>query len=241
MSRRVPNHDSPTRAYVLDVDGTLYNQRAVRLRMFFRLLTQAGSRPLQAAGVWRALAAYRQAQEELRINCPECSSIDDEQTRWAAAKAGLSPDFVRACVREWMTEAPLDLLRPAMRADLLTFLDTARARGLRLAVWSDYPAAAKLEAMGLTRYFDVVVCAADAGIQRFKPHPRGLEVILERLGLQKDQIVYIGDRPEVDGAAARNAGVSCYIVGAKARANGTDQWTGVAGFRELLECVEGGG
>ncbi|MGH7295477.1 MAG: HAD family hydrolase [Polyangiaceae bacterium] len=93
------------------------------------------------------------------------------------------------------------------------FLEAARERGLRVGVLSDYPAAAKLEAMKLARYFDVVVCAQDAEVNRFKPDPAGIVEVLRRLDVAPDAALYVGDREEVDGAAASAAGVACAIVG----------------------------
>lgn len=44
-----------------------------------------------------------------------------------------------------------------------------------------------------------------------KPEPDGLFYILDQLGIDKSDCVYIGDSP-VDVATARNAGVSAYAV-----------------------------
>jgi FMN phosphatase YigB (HAD superfamily) len=136
-----------------------------------------------------------------------------------------------------MEDAPLDLLRPAIRVDLAGFLRAARGMGLRLAVWSDYPAARKLEALGLAEYFDIVVCAQDSAVRRFKPDPRGMEVLLERLSLSADEIIYIGDRPEVDGVAAMRAGVRCFIIGNTARPEHSGSFTSIKSFSEVLKWL----
>jgi FMN phosphatase YigB (HAD superfamily) len=198
---------------VFDVDGTLYRQRPVRMRMFARLLRSALIRPTETASVVRALRAYRQAQERLRDLCPDCESLAEEQIRAACRATGLPEPAMASYVAKWMEESPLDLLRPALRDGVVDLLAGCKRRGLRLAVWSDYPAAAKLKAMGLAGFFDVGICAQDAEVRRFKPDPRGLEVIMSRLGVSKDEVLYIGDRPEVDGVAAARAGVRCLIVG----------------------------
>lgn len=61
----------------------------------------------------------------------------------------------------------------------------------------------------LRDYFDVVVPADD--VERHKPAPDPLLVALERLGVEPDDAVYVGDSP-FDVAAARAAGVHSVAV-----------------------------
>ncbi len=112
-----------------------------------------------------------------------------------------------ACVAHWMEQEPLRLLARSMRKGVVELLGQAKQRGLRLAVWSDYPADRKLAAMGIRDWFDMVVTAQDPAVGRFKPDPAGLDLILSRWGIARDEALYIGDRPKVDGLAASRAGV----------------------------------
>ena len=223
-------------AIILDVDGTLYEQGSVRVRMLARLVTRTLRHPLQMSTVWRVLAAYRRAQEAMRDNCHDSLNVAEEQLRLACRTARVPESWAACHVSYWMEEVPLDLLRPAMRPGVVEFLRTAKATGLRLAVWSDYPAVQKLEAMGVREFFDVVVCAQDEGVQRFKPDPRGLEQILSRLSLPKEAAFYVGDRPEVDGVAARRAGIRALIVGGKPHSN-HEHWTSVKDFHDVLRRI----
>jgi FMN phosphatase YigB (HAD superfamily) len=74
-------------------------------------------------------------------------------------------------------------------------------------VCSDYPANAKLAAMGIERYFDCVVAAQDQEVGCFKPNPRILEVALDKLSVAPADALYAGDRPDGDGGAASRAGM----------------------------------
>lgn len=112
-----------------------------------------------------------------------------------------------------METAPLDLLADARTPGLIEFLTAARNSGQRIGAVSDYPAQAKLTALGVRDLFDVVVCAQDAGVQALKPEPAGILLALQQLGVTPDAAVYIGDRPEVDGEAARRAGVRFVWMG----------------------------
>ena len=82
----------------------------------------------------------------------------------------------------------------------------------------------------------VTVSAQDREVQKFKPSPRGLEVTIQRLGVEKHQVLYIGDRPEIDAAAASGTGIACVIIG---RQNVVDRrgWVEVSGYRELKEAI----
>ena len=214
--------EGAVRALVTDVDGTLYRQTPVRHRMALRLFRKALIQPRETAKVFRSIHAYRHAQESMRDTCPDCDNLAEEQIRLAAEACRLPEAVVARHVATWMESSPLTLLRSAMRQDVADCLEKARARGLRLAVWSDYPATSKLKALGMERLFHVVVCAQDLDVQRFKPDPRGLEVAVARLGVTKEDTIYIGDRPEVDGLAAVRAGVRHVIVGSSA-AKDTEQ------------------
>jgi HAD superfamily hydrolase (TIGR01509 family) len=203
---------SPLRAIVFDVDGTLYDQAPVRRAMFLRLMRFTLTHPAAGLRTLRMLRAYRKAQETLRHQSLGDDGMAAVQERLAAQAAGFTPDEVRACVSQWMERAPLDVLGEARRDGLMEALDAGRRRGLRFGVCSDYPAQAKLRALGLDTRFDVVVCAQDADVKRFKPDPRGLLVAASKLGVSPQETLYVGDRPDVDAVAADRAGMPSIIL-----------------------------
>src|SRR5208282_975422 len=157
------------------------------------------------------------AQEELRGSPGNGGGIADRQLQLASRHTGLAVEELRRMVALWMEERPLDLLAGAMWEGLETVLAGAKKRGLRLGVVSDYPAEKKLEAMGLRGYFETIVTAQDAEVQRFKPDVRSLEVALHRLDTRPEDALYVGDRPEVDAEAARRAGLACAILDPKGK------------------------
>jgi FMN phosphatase YigB (HAD superfamily) len=230
----VPAH---LKAIVFDVDGTLYRQDPVRLAMFFRLIGAHLHRPLAGVRTFRWLQAYRKAQERLRHESPNGNNLADRQLILASQWTGVPPWVLRSCVRRWMEEEPLDLLRPHLRDGLPELLDAAAGRALRLGVCSDYPASEKLAAMGIAGFFQAVVSAQDAEVQRFKPHPRILDVALHRLGVHEDEALYVGDRPEVDAETARQAGVACAIIGRRPLLNPTPGCLYLTSLHQLLDVI----
>jgi HAD superfamily hydrolase (TIGR01509 family) len=209
------------KAVVFDVDGTLYRQGPLRRAMAGRLLRAHLLHPRRGRQTLRALSAYRRAQEELRTE-PAGSDLAGAQLHLAAARCGLDDASVRAHVAEWMETAPLDLVARLKQPGLDELLSDLRSAGVRLAVLSDYDAAGKLDALGIARYFDVVVTAQQPDVGVFKPHPRGLRVVLERLGVEPADALYVGDRVDVDAAAAAAAGVPCVILLEEGRSGSPD-------------------
>jgi FMN phosphatase YigB (HAD superfamily) len=196
-------------AVLFDVDGTLYHQRRMRALMAIELASLALTQPLRAPRRWRVLAAYRKAQESLRAD-PLAGST---QLEVVAHRTGLTAVEVEQIVAEWMFERPLKYL-PACRAagvfELLRFL---RSRGVELGVLSDYPATAKLRALGLDGWFSVVLCSSDPEIGALKPDPRGFLAACEHWRIDPGDVLVVGDRFDVDAAGADAAGMPHVIIG----------------------------
>jgi putative hydrolase of the HAD superfamily len=204
---------SELKALIVDVDGTLYRQTLVRRGVLRRLVCEYIRQPGQGLLILRVLLAYRRAQESLRGLPPNWQDLAQEQLLLTCGLTGIGLEVVSASVSRWMEREPLKLLARSLHKGVLEFLRAAKESGLLLGVLSDYPPLAKLEAMGLTGFFEVAVSAQDPEVQMFKPNPRGLEVALRRLGVHNHQALYIGDRPEIDAVAASNAGIPWVAVG----------------------------
>jgi HAD superfamily hydrolase (TIGR01509 family) len=197
---------------LFDVDGTLYDQRPVRRSMSVRLVRSHALAPRRGLRTMRALRAYRRAQEAMRSTGFE-GDVEVEQVRRAASSANAQDAAVTALVTRWMEEEPLGVVAASARPALRELLDALAAREIRLAVVSDYPADRKLAALGVADRFDVVLSAQDPRVHAFKPNPKGLLVALDELGVAPADAVYVGDRIEVDGAAAHAAGMAFVLVG----------------------------
>jgi len=91
--------------------------------------------------------------------------------------------------------------------DVAPALRRLRGQGLRLAVISNSNGTlrAKLDRLGLTALFDLVVDSTEEGVE--KPDPRIFELALERLGAHAGKTVHVGDLYHVDVAGARAAGI----------------------------------
>lgn len=64
---------------------------------------------------------------------------------------------------------------------------------------------ANLRAIGLDHYFEAALAAREAGM--LKPDPRIFDLLLQRAGLDPNEVAHVGDDQEADVEGARGAGV----------------------------------
>ena len=89
-------------------------------------------------------------------------------------------------------------------ADAREVVPLLRENGIRLGVVSNFDGRLPrlLADAGLAEHFEAVVWSEDAEVE--KPHPAIFETLLERLALQPEQVLHVGDRrrDDVEGAHA---------------------------------------
>ncbi len=59
--------------------------------------------------------------------------------------------------------------------------------------------------LGLAPFFDVILISGDLGYR--KPHPSVFQELIDQLGVQSNQIAFVGDDPEADVTGAMRAGL----------------------------------
>jgi HAD superfamily hydrolase (TIGR01549 family) len=85
-----------------------------------------------------------------------------------------------------------------------------RAHGIKIGIFSDYPAEQKLAALEL--HADAIACATDSHINRFKPHPAGFTYLLGQLKVSASECLHIGDREDRDAICAQRSGCASLIL-----------------------------
>ncbi len=195
------------RAWLVDLDGTLYDARWLKLAM----LAELG---LLGAPDWRVVRQFRREHERLRAQAYAGKRTPfEEQLRRTAAALEAPPERVQAQVDEWMIRRPCKWIRAFRRRSLLAEIEDFRGAGGRTAVVSDYPAKQKLEALGASPLFDAVVANGEpGGPDRLKPAPDGLLLAAQALDVAPEDCLVLGDRADADGAAARAAGMAFRLV-----------------------------
>ena len=203
MSTFTPADWRDIRLVAFDVDGTLYRQRPLRLRMGRDIVIHTVAKcDLNAI---RVVSAYRRIRERLAVE----EVVDFERVLIAeTAKAtSMSPERVHAIVSEWIETRPLRYLRSCLFSGVPQLFAGLQRAGKKIGIFSDYPATEKLAAMGLAA--NHVVAASDVGL--LKPHARGLQSLMAAASATARDTLFIGDRVDRDGVAGQRAGVRTLI------------------------------
>ena len=204
------------RAVLFDLDGTLYRLRPMQLRMAFELslLPVRKRSPRRAARVWRRIRTFRKVREDLREQGRPEESLAELQVLETARRLDHAPVAIEHTVDEWMRRRPLRWVANYARHDLVGALARLKRLGLELGIYSDDPVEAKLRALGVDWAFPLQLCSTDPEINALKPHPGGFLRACEAWGLAPAEVLYVGDRADVDVAGARAAGMDCALIGA---------------------------
>lgn len=190
---------------VFDVDGTLYAQRPLRIRMlgalFLHTLTSGSLETI------KVLKHFRQIREELGNEGTQ--NFESTLLERTSRITGSPPEKVAQIVQEWIEIRPLAYLKACRYPGVTQVFQSLRSRGIKIGVFSDYPASQKLKTMDLEA--DFVVSAEDKAVGVLKPNPRGLMVLMERAQIPPSKTLMIGDRIDRDGEAAQRAGTLSLI------------------------------
>lgn len=199
------DHDKTAEAWLLDLDGTLYEAPWVKVMMGAELL-------LGGWGAVRPLRRFRREHEAIRDQGEPGDPFRLQLSRTAQA-LDMEQAKLERMVQQWMIERPGKWIARFKRGQLFDEIVAFRARGGKTAVVSDYPARSKLAALGATELFDAVVASGEpGGPRRLKPDPDGYLRAAEALGVSPDRCLVIGDRDDADGAAARSAGMQFRLM-----------------------------
>ena len=170
---------------ILDLDGTLYYQVPLRFCMCIELMLY--------------YAIHLRKIAELFMIYKLRKSYEDGVL-----------EHGNSVIEYWMQEKPLRYISFFRDKKLLSLIRRLQERGVKIAIYSDFPVTHKIKALpDLTTDYDF--CAADSVIQCLKPDPAGLKDILQITGESPETSLFIGDRYEKDGRCAENAGVD-YII-----------------------------
>lgn len=183
------------RAFVFDLDDTLYPERAYVLSGF------------------RAVAGW--VEEHMAVPAEQCLAelrqLFDEGVRertfdrWLDGR-GLDGDGrVAQMVRVYREHEPRIAPFPGAR-NVLTRLGTQHQLGL-LTDGDPMVQRRKVVSLDLVRYFDGLVFSGDLGPEAGKPSTRPFGAVLELLGVAGAEAAYVADNPTKDFLGARRVGM----------------------------------
>ncbi|MGW5979654.1 HAD family hydrolase [Bacillus mycoides] len=85
--------------------------------------------------------------------------------------------------------------------DVLPCLKNLKASGISIGIITDGYANAqqrKIEALKSNHYFDEIIITDKLGREYWKPHPRAFKTMKEKLNIEFNEMIYVGDNPEKD-------------------------------------------
>lgn len=179
------------RALSFDLDGTL-------VRVGWRWARLA---PALAAHP-RLLAAYPAAFRAARARRGD--DLAATVAREVAARCGANPERTARWLRDLIeVRVPACHRGAPVPKSVAALIRASDEAGLPRAVVSDYPALAKLAAIGLGGWTAVVDCRR---LGALKPWPDGLLAASAQLGVRPSELLHVGNRWDTDGIAAARAG-----------------------------------
>lgn len=126
--------------------------------------------------------------------------------------------------------------------DVLQMLEYLKKKGISASILTNNakkPTIEVLERFNISDYFDIVIARED--VKKMKPDKEGLEVIVQKLKLNLDKVIFVGDS-WVDGVAAVNAKIRFILLNEKlldSNKYNIKIWKHVQTMNELVELLDG--
>ena len=188
------------RAVVFDLDGTLYNNKGLPMKLILGDL--ANMFVLSAERKARKLIMGQDFQNAENVYAALFAKMAEE-------KKSLTPEKARRWYEEKYMPLQVSVLHMYFEARPLAveLLEALKERGLKRILYSDYGhATEKLQALGIDpSLFDCIVSAPELG--GLKPSSESIKRLMERCSLDAATTLYVGDREDTDGDSARSAGM----------------------------------
>jgi len=172
----------PIRAIVWDLDGTLIH---------FKINSIKARR-----NAIKILRNYRVPKKELSIDMSILEAI--KISKQFFIEFGFSPEKIKKITEE-VNKAIIEVeyeaaLKATLIEGIVEVLEFAHKKNLKQAIFTyntHNNAITSLKIAGITHYFDVIAGRDD--IKNLKPHPDHLKYVCEKINVQLDEIVIIGD------------------------------------------------
>lgn len=196
---------------LFDMDGTLYFQRPLQFYMGIKMLISCLSR--QGLKEMIIILKFRKLREHWSktMYSNNNANIDHAQYSELANFCKVSTNEIERIVQKWIYEKPLDVLYRYRDNKLLVLIESLIIQKKQLAIYSDYPATDKRNALQLPP----IPCfySGQPEIGCMKPDPRGIMTIMSHYNIQNpSDVLMIGDRENKDGKAASAAGTDYLIL-----------------------------
>ena len=190
-------------AIAFDIDGTLYSSA----RFYFRI----------APYFLRHLSffiQYNKARQILHRTAPLADFYEYQARLFDSIKNG-DEKVENSKSKEKIQKIVYDGLKPYFAKtqpykDVKDFFETAKAKGKKLALLSDFPPEQKDDVWGLAKLCDVVMGSESLGA--LKPSVYAFGQLAIKLGVPNERILYVGNSVKADIDGAKNAGMKAAYI-----------------------------
>ena len=192
---------------ILDMDGTLYFQKPLRLHMAIKMFLYYICHFYRIKDI-RIIKKYRQIRETEEAYLD--NNFIEKQFAIVGKKYNVSEEYVKQTINNWMFDKPLKYIKKYADNWLINILNILKKEGTKIIIYSDYPAKKKLDVLNLE--YDLVFSSEDKNIMCLKPNTKGLNYILETTKINHEDVLLIGDRFEKDGECAKGCNIDFLIL-----------------------------
>ncbi|MBY8986894.1 MAG: HAD family hydrolase [Candidatus Lokiarchaeota archaeon] len=172
----------PIKAIIWDLDGTLIDFKINSIKARRKAI--------------KVLRKYGISNESLSVKTPLLEMVKTSKETFF--KLGFSDEKIKEIIKEVNNAVILVEYEAAIKATLtdgiIKVLEFAKKKNIKQAVFTyntQKNARTSLETSGINHYFDAVAGRDD--VKNLKPHPDHLKYVCEKIHVQLDEIVIIGD------------------------------------------------
>ncbi len=213
------NLSNSLQAILFDLDGTLRHNRPSYSQVFIEIAADLGV-PESSQGRLKSqrwLHYFWAQSTEMLSDSAEYGDRSElfwtnHARRWLEAYG--CPADVAVALAPAISRRMTDEFKPQewVAPDVPETLDCLLEAGYRLAVVSNRNQACgeELERLGLSDYLEFALTSGE--VNTWKPDPRIFEHALQRLDLQPEDVLYIGDNYYADVVGARRAGILPVLI-----------------------------
>lgn len=175
------------KAVIFDLDDTLISEREY---------IESGYKHI--AGLLNTQGMGKQEDlHNMLINLFEESSINVFNRLFESLNHSYTTSDIRNLVNEYRNHIPTINFFD----DVISCLNELKKKGFKLGIITDGYASsqkAKLISLSASSYFNEIIVTDELGREYWKPHQKSFEIIREKLQVDYEEMVYIGDNPEKD-------------------------------------------
>lgn len=203
-------------AVFFDLGGTLVDTIVPRERVWSDVLSDRGQEVAQE----RITAALRTADRDLDGRFAAIQEASDETEFWleydrtvlGQLDVDVQAEEVVGDLSKAMGRMVMDEANWADYPDVRPFLEELGQHDLGVGLISNATDLARrvMRRLDLERYFDPIIISSEVGHR--KPSRGIFDIALTEAGVPASRAMYIGDKPAVDVAGARDAGLNAVLI-----------------------------